>query len=315
MDTDRDSQRITLRDGRQLGFAEYGKPDGIPLMLFHGTPGSRLLTFLERAEWIRRLGFRVLTPERPGCGLSDPAPGHTIGDWADDVAQLADQLGLDWFHVAGGSGGGPFALACALRLPARVRSATLICSGSPPEFLRITKEMSRGNRLVFFLARYAPPLLKVLLALMGRSVKKLDKPSSEAGKKKMLARKQKMLSGLCEWDRRVAETRKDDPRAILQLKEAFRQGSAGVNRDMMLVSHAWGLDLTTNTVPVFLWHGTADTLVPVSSAREFAKHIPHCEAHFIEDAGHMLLASEDVSAEIMGRIASMADRGVRSMTH
>src|SRR3546814_12939343 len=108
-----------------------------------------------------------------------------------------------------------------------------------------------------------------------------------------------MLSGLCEWDRRIAEARKDDPRAILQLKEAFRQGGDGAYRDLMLVSHAWGLDLAANTVPTFLWHGTADTLVPVSSARAFARHIPHCEAHFIEDAGHQLQ---------IGR-ASCRDRG------
>ncbi|MCW8806551.1 MAG: alpha/beta hydrolase, partial [Rhodanobacter sp.] len=275
METDRDSQRVTLRDGRQLGFAEYGKPDGIPLMLFHGTPGSRLMTFLEQAEWIQRLGFRVLTPERPGYGLSDPAPGHTIGDWADDVAQLADQLGLDRFHVAGGSGGGPFALACALNLPARVRSATLICSGSPPEFLRISKDMNRGNRVAFFLARYAPLLLRGLFALMRRNLGKQRKPSSEKAKKRY-------LSQFCDWDQRMLLARRDDTSTAVHVKEAFRQGGAGSYHDMMLVSHAWGLDLTSNTVPVFLWHGTADTLVPVSSARAFARAIPGCEAHFIQ---------------------------------
>jgi pimeloyl-ACP methyl ester carboxylesterase len=315
METDRDSQRVTLRDGRQLGFAEYGKPDGIPLMLFHGTPGSRLMTFLEQAEWIQRLGFRILTPERPGYGLSDPAPGHTIGDWADDVAQLADQLGLDRFHVAGGSGGGPFALACALNLPARVRSATLICSGSPPEFLRISKDMNRGNRVAFFLARYAPPLLRLLHVLMARKVRKWHEPQTEKEKKKRDAARKKTLSQLCEWDRHSAEARKDDPRAILQLKEAFRQGGAGSYHDMMLVSHAWGLDLTSNTVPVFLWHGTADTLVPVSSARAFARAIPGCQAHFIQDAGHMLLGSKELSSEMMGRIASIADKDVCIMTN
>lgn len=314
MDTDRDSQRITLRDGRQLGFAEYGKPDGLPLMLFHGTPGSRLLTFLERAEWIQRLGFRVLTPERPGCGLSDPAPKRNIGDWADDVAELADQLGLDRFHVAGGSGGGAFALACALRLPNRVRSATLICSGSPPQFLRNSKDMHKGNRVAFFLARNAPPLLRLLKVLMARGIRKWHEPKNDAEKTKMLARKQKMLARMCEWDRRTAEARGDDPRAMLQIKEAFRQGSAGPYHDMMLVSHAWGLDIHTNKVPVFLWHGTADNFVPVSSARAFAQHIPHCEAHFIEGAGHMLLGSEELSAKIMGRIASLADKDECKMT-
>ncbi|HKJ31060.1 MAG TPA: alpha/beta hydrolase, partial [Balneolales bacterium] len=115
---------IKLKDGRHLGFSDYGKPDGIPLFLFHGTPGSRVFKRFENASWIKKYGMRVITPERPGYGLSDPAPERTIKDWASDVEELADFLDLDRFHVTGGSGGGPYVLACAIHSPARVLSAT-----------------------------------------------------------------------------------------------------------------------------------------------------------------------------------------------
>ncbi|MBU6249218.1 MAG: alpha/beta hydrolase [Xanthomonadaceae bacterium] len=309
MNATRTDQHITLTDGRKLGFAEYGIADGLPLMLFHGTPGSRCMSFLERAEWVQRLGFRVLVPERPGFGLSDPAPRRSIGDWADDVIQLADHLGLGTFHVAGGSGGGPYALSCALHLPTRVRSATLICSGCPPQTMHDKGGMSRGNRLVFSLARYVPPLLRILMALFSRAVRKQGKPKSEKAKQRMLAQ-------LCPWDRRVLEALGDDPDAKLQLTEAFRQGSAGAYHDIMRISHAWGLNLNSLEVPVFLWHGTADTLMPVAPARAFARRIPGCEAHFIEDAGHMLLADPETATRMMERIAAVWKQdNTRSSAH
>lgn len=151
---------LELHDGRRLAFAEYGKSDGLPLLLFHGTPGCRLLPRLDTASWIIENGIRVIVPDRPGYGSSDPAPKRTIIDWATDVEELANHLGLGRYHVAGGSGGGPYALACAIHSPERVMSATLICSGCPPEVMPSSKEMNRGNRVVFFLARYAPLILR-----------------------------------------------------------------------------------------------------------------------------------------------------------
>ena len=76
MDDLRSDQHITLHDGRQLGFAAYGDPDGTALMLFHGTPGSRYLAQLDKTPWIHRHRIRLIVPERPGYGLSDPAPGR-----------------------------------------------------------------------------------------------------------------------------------------------------------------------------------------------------------------------------------------------
>jgi len=98
---------FTLKDGRNLGYIEYGNPKGIPIFLFHGTPGSRIFGLEE--PLIQQENLRIFTPERPGYGLSDPLNGRTIERYPDDIAELANHLEIEKFHVAGMSGGGPYA--------------------------------------------------------------------------------------------------------------------------------------------------------------------------------------------------------------
>lgn len=287
---------MKLNDGRTLGFSDYGKSNGIPIFLFHGTPGSRIFG-LENEPLIEKYGIYVIAPERPGYGLSDPQPDRTIEDWVADIAALADHLDLHQFHVAGGSGGGPYALACAIHLPTRVLSATLIGSATPPKMLQLSKDMASGNRIAFFLAKYAPFLLKILFANYAHAVNK-----SPA---KLM---QKMLSQFCEWDRRIIENPIGEGREkelMLHLEEAFRQGSKGAYRDMLLMSQPWRLDLNKISIPVFMWHGESDTLVPIAPAKEFAKQIPNCESHFIPGAGHLLLESDDIGSQIVARLLSV----------
>lgn len=279
------------------------------MLLFHGTPGCRVLKRLDAASWIEENGLRVIVPDRPGYGLSDPAPKRTIMDWATDVEELTDHLGLRGYHVAGGSGGGPYALACAIHSPERVMSATLLSSGGPPEVMALSKEMNVGNRIAFILARYAPWMLKCLLAIVARAMKK-PRPQPEADTKKaqkLACRKAKRLARLPEWDRRILEGQNAE-NVRLQMQEAYRQGSDGTYRDLLLVGRPWHLDLKSVRVPVFLWHGTADTNVPIATARALSKLIPGCEPHFIPDAGHMLLRSEAVCSQMAARMLTVSAR-------
>ncbi|MGH3256168.1 MAG: alpha/beta fold hydrolase [Streptosporangiaceae bacterium] len=111
-----------------LGYAEYGPAAGPPLFLFHGLPGSRLAV---PEMWPEDpVAVRVIAPDRPGVGSSAFQPGRRLTDWAADIGQLADSLGMERFLVAGFSGGGPHALAVAHSLPDRVIAAGSISGGA-----------------------------------------------------------------------------------------------------------------------------------------------------------------------------------------
>src|SRR5215216_3342352 len=93
---------ITLKDGRKLGYAEYGCPTGIAIFYFHGLPGSRL-----EAGHLNEIAiankYRLIGMDRPGMGLSSIDKKRTILSWAKDVAEFADCLKIEKFSVIGHS--------------------------------------------------------------------------------------------------------------------------------------------------------------------------------------------------------------------
>ena len=121
--------RFYLPTGRRLGFAEFGDPAGDPVLWFHGTPGGRRQFPLLGRRAAEEISLRVVAVGRPGTGLSDPHPYESVADWASDVAHVADSLGAERFGVAGLSGGGPYALACAAVAPLAGRVAAVAVLG------------------------------------------------------------------------------------------------------------------------------------------------------------------------------------------
>ena len=79
-----ENQSATLADGRAIGFAEYGAPNGAPIFALHGTPGSRIMFQLIDLS-AQEMGLRILAPERPGYGLSSRLRGRSLSDWARDI--------------------------------------------------------------------------------------------------------------------------------------------------------------------------------------------------------------------------------------
>jgi pimeloyl-ACP methyl ester carboxylesterase len=267
---------LVLGDGRQLGYAQYGRPGGEPVFYFHGHPGSRLEgRFAHSAA--AAAGFLVVALDRPGLGLSHFQPGRALTDWPADVAEAADKLGISRFSVAGASGGGPYALACAWRLPSRVSRVVVISGAGPFQVRGITRGMRWQNRVGFKIGSRWPALAGAAMRSMRRSV--IDRPERTI---EALARAMSPPD--------AAVVRRPEVRDLLiaDLVEAFRQGSDGATHDMVLLGRPWGFSLREIEPEVSLWQGEADTLVPPAVGRYLAQQIPHCHATMLPGEGHLL---------------------------
>lgn len=270
---------IILNDGRQLGYAEYGAKDGIPIFGLHGTPGSRIWFAYDDIE-LHAFKIRFITIDRPGYGLSDLHPQRNILDFTEDLIQLADFLGLDKFAVMGVSGGGIFSAATAFAFPDRVTRAGLISTVSPFEKGRAPKAMNRANRWSFRLARQWPGLLRYML----RQQKKLIDKRPVIYKSSA----QKQVRHLSKSDQRILQEVEAVEALYVHLKEAYRMGVEGLIQETVLVTKEWGFDPSQIEVPVELWHGTDDTMAPIDPIQGLESKLKYVNTHYLQGKGHFL---------------------------
>ncbi len=277
---------LYLRDGRRVGFLACGDASGRPVFYCHGFPGSRLEVLL--ADRIAsQKGIRLIGVDRPGYGLSDDRPGRRLRDWADDVAEMADRLGIERFSILGASGGGPYAVACACRLRDRLLKVGIVCGLAPIAARGIMRGMTGFNRFGLRLAAAVPLLVKPLFLPVAALLKH---------------RPQRVLSAIArragQPDRRVLNH--PEIRVIMcnSFREAMRGGLSGAVRDAILYGRAWDLHLPEITVPVNLWHGEKDRVVPPAMGRWLASNIPGCRARFYPQEGHFSLIKNRLDAII-----------------
>ena len=274
MADNRNHQQIKLKDGRMLGYAEYGAPQGKPVFYFHGTPSSRLdWEFFNDDEVLVEMNVRIVAADRPGCGLSDFMRGRKLLDWPDDVTDLADALRIDRFAVLGVSGGGPYAVACAYKIPERLSAAGIVCGMGPSE----TPGMKEG----------ASWTLPGQLGLMRRIILMLTSMGLTKDPDQFLSRTKETVS---EPDQQLLDQSGLADIFIDGMREAFRSGIAGASHDLALYTKPWGFSLQEIISEIHLWHGEQDVNVPVSVGRYVAETIPNCIAMFYEDEGHFTLA-------------------------
>jgi pimeloyl-ACP methyl ester carboxylesterase len=271
------SNRVTLRDGRDLGYGETGDPGGKPIFYFHGFPGSRLEIEL-LASFLLEAKIRVIAPERPGYGWSDFKKERTIGQWPEDVVELADALGLERFAVLGMSGGGPYALACARKISHRLTSAFIVGGMGPVDNYDMLRHMSWLNRFGLTLAGKSSLLANGIFALATVLLRHFPEKVISHLIKRMPAPDQIVLN-LPVFQRVFSQS----------FREAVRAGHRGPARDVILYSRPWDFRLEEIPMEVQLFYGEQDTIIPAATGRWLEKTIPRCRAWFFPQEGHFSL--------------------------
>jgi pimeloyl-ACP methyl ester carboxylesterase len=265
----------------------YGDPDGEPVFLLHGTPGSRLGPH-PRSAVLHRLGVRLISFDRPGYGGSDRMAGRRVADVATDVRTIADAYGLRKFAVVGRSGGGPHALACAALLPERTTRAAVLVSLAPrsADGLDWFDGMARSNVTEFTAALNGYDGIAAHTKTVADAIR--ANPAS------LITRLQAELP---DPDKRVVADRGIRSMLIQTYAEAMRVSDYGWIDDALAFCSPWGFDPAAVTVPVLLWHGAKDMFSPVSHARWLADRIP--SATVIVQAGAAHFGALDVLPDIL----------------
>jgi pimeloyl-ACP methyl ester carboxylesterase len=277
--------RVATPDGRTLAVAEWGDPNGMPLIAMHGTPGGRI-TYWEDPTIYARHGLRRLTYDRPGYGESTRHAGRSIVDAVDDVAAITAALDVDRFVVTGGSGGGPHCLATAALMPDRVIRclAEVSVAPYPAEGLDWLGGMTQGNIDEFNAAIQGEDAMRAI---------------AERERKTTLDR---LAEGRADFfgdtyelsDADKAQMEKHLSLVADQMFNALAPGVDGWVDDMLAFMRPWGFDVATIRVPVALKFGRTDNLVPPAHGDWLAAHIPNAIVDAHEGAGH---AGDDADVE------------------
>jgi pimeloyl-ACP methyl ester carboxylesterase len=271
---ERQSRVYRCADGRKLGYAEFGDPDGTPVIALHGTPGSRLM-FALADEAARERNLRLIAPDRPGYGLSDAKDFPTLHDASEDIVGLADFLQLKKFALIGVSGGGPFAVAVAESSPDRVTLLALISPVGPIADAGEKINISPWHRHLFDELAHSPLAcgsffwgLKALLAVAP--------DVAYAGLKHHAS----------ETDRELLEQREVRAALYEAIREGLHPGVDGAVQDLQLYCRPWGLALDKIDVPSLIWQGSDDPIVPPEAAYYLARTLPRCSLDVLRGSGH-----------------------------
>jgi len=277
---------LKLSDGRDLAYEEYGDPDGTPVIFNHGLSDSRLIRNPDD-DLTASLGVRVIAAHQPGVGGSSPQSGRKMVDWGKDMAELADQLGLDHFNVAGHSGGAPHALSIAVRAPDRVVLASPVAPLDEKGMgkLMINKDMK----------------LIVKLHHLHRVIKWASNSAAKKAEKDIPT----FVETTAKDDESDAPTSLRDDAQREMFEASFTAGMIQGGEGMFEMTMAlwdWGFEPEDVTHHVELFYGDNDDILDPKMPLHVATRLPHCTTHTWPGAGHYGFVDPERRTDFLGAV-------------
>lgn len=274
---DTSSFSLALAEGRSLEVSVSGPQQATPLVFHHGTPSDRT-QYPPFAEAAAVRGVRLVSYSRPGYGGSARQPGRAVADCAADTLAIVEQLGAGRFYTAGWSGGGPHALACAALLSDRVLACATIAGVGPfgAAGLEFLEGMGRENLEEFGAALAGPSELQGYLEHQAEVLAGLTGEQVAAA-----------LGDLVSPVDVGAITGAFAAYLARSLRQAVASGIWGWFDDDLAFTRPWGFDLDEVGVPVVVWQGGQDRMVPFAHGQWLATHVPDARPRLLTEEGHL----------------------------
>jgi pimeloyl-ACP methyl ester carboxylesterase len=265
-------------NGRTVHCSIIGARDLKKVVFYsHGFPASRIEAVTAHQQALK-LGLTIVALDRPGFGASEWYEGRRFEDWSEDVRLVADHLEVARFAVLGVSGGTPTAVAAAAAMPERVSSLVVVSGVGPVDGPQALAGMNIANRVLLRLAQSAPWLAQGFVWSLAHVWRTF--PGAVALWFGML---------LPAVDRRIVERREVGIVLAKNIKEALSQGARGTVSEFMLLASDWSALLARVAVPTSIWHGDADTYVPISMGESLHQGIKGSSFHKVVGGGHFMI--------------------------
>ena len=281
---------ISLMDGRKLEYREHGDPNGAPVLFFHSCIHSRD-NIHPTSLYAEAHGIRLIAPERPGFGESSLLPdNHEPTYYAKDIAQLMHHLNIDSLPVLTDASGAQAGLLCACSIPEKVKKLSIISVYPEPRF-DVPEKALKAERLMLKMYQALPSIFYSHISrIITRGLSR--RPENYFGQ---------VIEQMPPSDREIIVS--PDHQAIVaeSFKNAYPNHVQGFTDDFMQRAKPWPFDITECHVQTDLWHGTANAIVPIDTARKIADALPNASLHPITDGGHYIVIShwDEILADLM----------------